>query len=467
MLDERHRFDPCWQFSITPLERTVFDPAALREDISMSLQRTAVNFLGWQRSKTSSRNTPNLYHLCIDPIVFASYPLAQKGEHETLPQLMTWAQNLREFCTAERINLRPTQGATARQFLRDPRFYPHPRRKVPRATNERIRKNLPGNVYATRLYGEAQHKQATYIDQARAHHYHAANERLPDADTLLAYGNFHGETPREWLTEPERINRFMNGFHGMVLGKLEWRFRSLPWRPPNLDSSEHSIMFFTSELDVLRSLGVKVTQIDTAWGSYDLDRGLNAYATWAIERLGSDPPLWLKTLLLSTYGSLATRARKYTVGYSKCKQSPGVEVREIRAGRSSFQALMRSTAKEAEPSVNNVLHRALIEAATRTESLMFANHLQQHGHRTLAIYADAVIVEKSDQPLPLMLPPWRIKTELHNVRFISSNAFVSDEMSKVPGGLSRRELRDASLAERQAQVRGRGAGYAKRFVVKT
>jgi hypothetical protein len=249
----------------------------------------------------------------------------------------------------------------------------------------------------------------------------------------------------------------------MVLGSLEWRQRSLPWRPEYLDK-DGPVTFFTSELPILESLGVQVTTIFAAWGSREQDHGLQAYADYALERLGADPPLWLKTLLLSTYGSLATRARKHTVGYAKATGK--TEARTVHAGRSSFQAQMRSTSRAGEPSVNNVLHRALIEAATRTESLMFANYLQQNGHRTLAVYADALIVEASDRELPVIPQPWRIKTRLHNLRFISSNAFVSDEMSKVPGGLSRRQQAQASVAEHSALIRSRGNGYAKRFVIR-
>jgi len=466
-LHERYRFDPQWQFRVTPLERTVFQPSA-RPGALMTQTGTLVNFFGWRMSADSSRNVPNLYHLCIDPITFSNFQLHRgtdvtvvtcnsEGE-DSLAQLMQWARDLRAFCMEQLIDLKSTQGATARQFLRDPRFYPEPRRKIPRATNERVRLNLPGNEYVLKVpeaaESSATYPECLYIDQGRAHHSHAAKAAFPNADTLNAYGNFHADSPPPWRSDPRRISDFILPFHGMILGELEYTGRSYHWRPSYLDTGR-PVVWYSTDTDILATLKVRCKCIYAAWGSTEQDLGLNAYAEWAIDRLGSNPPLWLKTLLLSTYGTLATRARQYSFGYAQ-SDSDKVHPETIRAGRSEFIAMMFTTKHDSEPSTNNVLHRGLIEAATRTESLVLANHLARHGWQTLAIYADALIVRAKADREPELYAPWTIKERLHNVQFISSNAFISDEMRKVPGGLDRRQRTALSRASFASNRRQRG-----------
>lgn len=427
LLDEKCSFDPAWQFGVTPLEREMFTPS-IKKGHSIKLKGLAVNFFGWQL-RTKGSHTANLYHLALDPFTFSSFPLAQ---HD-LEAFMEWGRELRAFCLEQEINLRPTQGATARQFLRDDRFYPEARRKVPRATNEKIRSQLVGNHYEVRAETNEEYT-GIYIDQTKAHHYHAAEVTFPDANSLFAYGCFHGSQDRatEWRTDPERIGSFLEGFTGLIYGKLQWEPRPLRWIPDYLQDTTKPVYWYTTDQPLLDSLGVTVTTLICAWGSKRPETGINRYAEWCQEELGAHPPMWKKTLLLSAYGGLATRSRPFKVGFAKSNRG---EVTEIPAGRHhTVTARVYTTSRALEPSTNNVLHRGLIEAATRVESLMFANYLQEHGHHVLCIYADAVMVEKSSKELPLIPDPWRTKRVLHHLRFISTNAFCSDEMTKIPGG---------------------------------
>jgi hypothetical protein len=435
-------FDSTWQFGVTPLQREVYSPSG-HPSQKILLQGLSVNFLGWALYKASNRNTPNLYHLAIDPITFANFPLVSKGEEHTLDVLLEWGQNLRAFCVKQSINLRPTQGGTARQFLRDKHFYPKPRRKVPRATNERVRERLPGNHYEVRADPKREY-DAIYIDQSKAHHYHALNTEFPDSQHICAHGAFHTNTDnanqdsQPYITSPTRVAAFLNGFRGLVHAEIHAPNRARRWIPPLLAKHRPVGYFFTNELDLLKSLDVTVVSVIAAWGCQETETGLNQYAEWSLDQLGDNPPQWQKTLLLSTYGTLATKSRKHSVGYAK---SAGGSEEILSVGRRTLPAKIHTATKENEPSTNNVLHRGLIEAATRSESLMFANYLQEHNQQVLCIYADAVIVtNQPDRPLPLIPQPWRVKTTLHNLRFISQNAFVSDEMTKIPGGQSKHSL---------------------------
>lgn len=429
----RWEFDPDWQFGVIPIQRELFMPK-IRAGHRVAMRATAVNFLGWREAKKGrNKTTRTHYHLCIDPITFSSYPLAQAGEEHKLDVLLAWGKQLREFCVSEGINLKPTQGGTARQFLKDDRYYPEPRRKVPRATNDHVREYLPGNYYEVRADPNYQY-HATYIDQTKAHHYHALNTPLPDANSLYGYGAFR-DLGKTWRApRRQRVESFLNGFHGLIFGNLYYTPKPFRWIPEYLNRLAQPQAWYTCELDLLRSLGVIPVDIIGAWGSYDVDHGIPAYAAASLDSLADNPPMWEKTLRLSTYGALATRPRAAEMGFAKATRGTP---RVIPAGKEKFTAQMLTPRRMGEPSTNNVLHRGLIEAATRTESLMFANYLQQHNHRVLCIYVDAVMVECNGRELPLVPDPWRVKTKLTNLQFISGNAFQSDEMTKIPGGQAR------------------------------
>lgn len=435
-MHEKWSFDPQWQFRITPILRDLYQPK-LPKGRGTKLHTMAVNFFGW--SDPNKKNTggrsgkkKNHYHLIIDPCTFSSYKLHDDGEYETLPQLLSWGLSIKEFCVIEGIRLKPTQGGTARQFLQDDRFYPEPRRKVPRATNDKVRGFLPGNFYEER--GRHLIYDGLYIDQSKAHHYHSLNCTFPHPDSLYAYGCFH-KMESDWRlrARPKRVKSFLDGFHGVIYGRLRYEQRPYRWVPEYLSPEriQHPVGWFTCERDMLWSLGVEIIDIIGAWGSREIDTGLNQFAEWSLKRLGNNPPAWMKTLLLSTYGSLACKPRAVEFGFAKAvKGNP----RKFRTNSGEFTATMLSPKTAGEPSTNNVLHRGIIEAATRTESLMFANYLQSKGVHVLCIYADAVIIEKPRGELPLIPDPWRIKTTLTNLRFLSSNAFQADEMTKIPGG---------------------------------
>lgn len=441
-----------FNFKVAPIEREIFTGKQNGRKMSMSL--ASVAWFGWKHEKTGRNNSVrNRYHLLIDPLTFSNNWL----EERTFAAYLKWAQDIRAFCIEQDWNLRPTQGSVARQALTDSRFYPDKRRKIPRATNDRIREHLPGNHYQLAVQASPSVEyEADYLDQTRCHHFHAIAAKLPDSNHLYGYGNFRNpERGRKWRKTPGRVASFLDGFTGLVYGHIYWpiskrtknRFvpKYLSAYGSDSQPANEPVYFYTEDMPLLESLGIRVTAIIAAWGSKKLDTGLGQYARFALTELEKSAPLWKKTLLLSPYGALATTARKQTVAYHRSTKGKA-RVLVSKSG-TRLAVSYHEASKVSEPSTNNVLHRALIEAGNRTETLMFANQLEREGYRVLCIYVDAVIIEASDE-LPQLWHPWRHDRHLTHLRFLSDSQFVSAELEKLPGltGSQRKSVGFGQLA---------------------
>lgn len=449
-IQDRYGSNPNFNFRVTPIEREIFTGKDTGRKLCLSL--TSVSYFGWSKEKCGRGNTlRNRYHLLIDPLTFSNDWLADRD----FPTYLKWMQDIRAFCLAQNWNLRPTQGGIARQALQDSRFYPDARRKVPLATNERVRPQLPGNHY--QLGSKAiisPEYEAVYLDQSRCHHNQAKTVGLPDANSLYGYGHYRNPeaTTKPYKRTPERIAQFLAGFMGMIYGTVWWpvnRRNETEFLPKCLkgysDSPNKPIYFYSEDLPLFESLGVRVTGIIAAWGSKRRDTGLPKYADWAIQELATNAPPWKKSLLLSPYGSLATTPQQQTTAYHQSKRGSKQTLR-TKYG-TELTVSFHKTSKVSEPSTNNVLHRALIEAGNRTDTLLYARYLESLGHNVLCIYVDALLVETKDGPLPVPAP-WRIDENLTGLRFLSPSRFTSDQMKRLPGTPSREYQRatDALLA---------------------
>jgi len=432
--------EPGWNFSVTPAERELYRPHLQGTGRRMCSNHLIVNWFGFGRVEDHKHRKAR-WHLMLDPVVFSDAPANDlpKGAHE----LLAWATEVKTFALEQTINVKPTQGATARQFLLSPHVYPKARRKVPRATNDKARPHIGINHYEVRALSSKRYN-ARYLDQRSAHHYHAEHENLPSSDYLYAYGSFREPGIILWKRDPARIKEFLGDFKGLICADITWqRRRNTPWIPHELArwKPDRPFWFFTNELDLLTSIGVEVTGIYAAWGGVHVDQGIKRYAKFAQALRIDDAPRWLKGLLLSAYGCLATRPRQQEIGYARTS-SDNHEIYRTSGSRALLVSLVTSRRKS-EPGVNNVIHRGMIEAATRVESLMYANYLHQHGIRTLAIYVDALIIEDNldgiddlGRPPPVSIPmfePWRDKQTLTELQFLASNAFTSLQMTKTPG----------------------------------
>lgn len=412
-----------WQWRVSTLEREFCRPNDVMRAVRIS---TVVHYFGWKHGT---------YHKIIDPIVMYGHSLntiwpdevtvVDDTQWRTLRKLLVWGITLRNFCADNDVDVRPTTGGIAAQFLTDKRFYPHPRRKMPTKINERAREELPGNHYYLNVMPDPSNNfTAHYLDQHRAHHYHARTTRLPDSDYSFAYGSFTDLSNVAYDSiEPQ--------FAGLYCLDLSAPKRQIPfdW----IDRRHLDRVFvYSNELQHVLDMGYKINGVRAAWGSVRHDEGLRRFACWSDQQLDSyTDAAWLKPLLLSAYGTLATRAREPQAVFRLAKRG---EPLMVRTGRRQLNGLLAKGTRKLEPGIVNVLHRGMIEAGCRSESIGLAQQLDWQGHRVLSIYADAVIVEADDDnPLPELPEPWRYKKALNHLQFVNQQAFISDGMTKLPG----------------------------------
>lgn len=416
-----------WQWRVSEHERAMNAPNKTFRAVRST---TAVHYFGWKHWQGGHM------HRIIDPVTIYGSRLDEIWPGEVtvvddpvwreLVKLLKWGVTLRDFCVENNINIRPTMGSIAAQFLTDPRFYSAKRRKVPMHTNGRARENLPGNHYYLNVRPDPSNDfQAYYIDQHRSHHYHARTVALPDSDHCFAFGRF-GDLGLSDLP-------IDGSFTGLYCLDLIPPDRQVPfdWMK-NVGKEIERAFVYSNELPHLLDMGYRVHTVRAAWGSCKRDTGLPKYARFAenqLDRYGDAP--WLKPLLLATYGVLATRPMNRQAVFRLAKRGTPVT---IRTGRRQLNGLFVESPKKLEPGVAHVIQRGMIEAACRSESVGLAQWLDFLGHTVLSIYADAVMVEvDDDKPMPTLPEPWRYKRTLNHLQFISHQAFQSDGMTKLPG----------------------------------
>lgn len=433
-----------WQYRVTPIKRQI-----MRSNGEMSPWRvaeTCVSFFGFQRA---NGHGVNLYHYPLDPNLFLRGPVAGLVDlHDVEPakrltNLLQWGQDVRTWCAHQDLKVTPTAGGLAGQLLKDSRWFPRDRRKVPGATNARVRPQLPGNFY--RLYCDPSDEQYTalYLDMKSSHHTIASTLTFPHPDHLTARGFFDvtdepGATVadgRPWLRAGTKaFEKVTQKGHGLVYGRLE-----VPafhgdghFPPPYMERpGERMVWAYTNELPLIRELGGRWQYLTAAWVSFQSDPGLNQYARYAITELQKateERKRWLKPTLLSTYGVLASQERHMEVGFRVAK---GGEFRQYPAGSSMLPARARVASRASESSVTNVMYRGMIEAEQRVRAIGLARYVHQHGHRVLAIYADSIFVE--GDRVPLLPAGWKVDGVLDGLVFSSATHFTSRQISKLPG----------------------------------
>ena len=422
------KYPKTWQRRASVHERDIIRHDGVR---IASRSTIAIHFFGFKGGNQ---------HKIIDPVVMYGHRLETIWPHESdrLVALLQWATTLRNFCHENGMDVRPTIGSLSAQFLTDARFYSQPRRKVPAKINERTREDATvGNHYVLNTYPTPKHEfTALYLDQHKAHHYHAATVPLPDSNYLFAHGYFK-------TLERIAFRKTWDDFCGLyclslTAPTLRPHTASIVRRSQWVRSLDRAFVY-SNELPHLYDLGYKVDGVYAAWGSHCRDIGLARYARWAQEQLdyyGNQK--WIKPLLLSTYGVLATRPKQNSSIFRLANRG---EIVSLCTGKHELTGKLVTQPRKLEPNIANVLHRGMIEAATRSESVGYSQYLASLGWSILAIYADAVIVRNDDeQGTPPLFDPWRCKTELNHLQFINQQAFVSGEMTKLPG--ISRELRD-------------------------
>lgn len=442
-LDEQLSDNPRWQFKLNPVKRELW--SANREKTIGAIHQTVCAFFGFQRANGKD---VNLYHYPLDPMIFTRQTIFElvPGNAPLEIRLMEWGKDVRDFLRQNEIGIRPTSGGVAGALLRDARFYPAIRRKVPRATNRAARPQLPGNYY--RLYAATvgERYNAYYLDMAAAHHRMAERIQFPDANGLVARGHFRadengGIPDKPWVRRGTAAFRRVMATHGLFYVKL-YLPPELPhvFAPPCMDYPRHwsrkgqtrTAFVYSNELDYIERCGGDVRYVIASWASTEAEQGLNAYAGWSLQQLDEASEArkrWMKVVLLASYGILAATPKQVEFGF---KRADSGEDAEYPLGRGRVKVKAKKLNGEREVPIANVIHRGMVEAETRLASLQLAKELHAEGHRILGIYADSVFVDAAS-PLPLLPAPWRVQEHLTGLEFLSATSFTSRQMTKLPG----------------------------------
>lgn len=458
--------DPNFNYRLTPIERysRPWNSTGKRMEQGKIVD-SVCNFVGW---KADAKHKPNRYHYPIDPLWFLTTSIDDLDESDAprLVKLYRWAKQVRDWTLKNDLQIKASAGGLAAQLLRDPRFYPEARRKVPRMINEVARFQLPGNYY--RFYGRIQTRyKATYIDMENAHHEMAKRIQFPNANDLYAFGDWSFEKRLE-RNKDATPRPFAEG-KAAIIGRsgLHYVRLSVPnlhgyvFAPPYMErEGKRNVYVYSNELELIESLGGKIECVYASFSSATHETGLNRYAKFAIENIKAyaDYKPWLKPVLHSTYGLLAARPTSFETGYLR---SGGGTRGEYHMGNVSLPAQITKRPAEIESRIANVIHRGMIEAEVRCSALRYAAELQASGHRVLAIYADAIFTEDRGRKLPSPPRPWRISKRVTNLRFHSAVHFTSPQLSRLPGVprtarqrfLDERELVAMLNAQREARFR--------------
>lgn len=406
-----------FQYRLTPVYRDA-QPGTKSHGRAM-LQDTITTLVGF----------PGKYHHPIDPHSFAGdhvQNILDRDLPETL-LLMEWAQHVRRFCQNNDLKIKSSSGGLAAQLLKDPRFYPSPRRKAPQLINEKVRERLPGNYYRLLKKG----RKATYIDMENAHHNLAQRIEFPCVNTLYAYGYFSSENPKPYAKRgSRRFNELIKRPGLFHIRMTVPRMRKDMFPPPYMERPGlKSCWVYSNELDMIKKLGGYIEIIHAAIVADEKDEGLSKYAEWAIKELKERPEQkpWLKPVLHAAYGILAARPRKLEVGWRRAKGEDDV----FPVGGQMIPVKVIRSKKAQESRIVNAIHRGMIEAEQRKQALALASYLQSEGGRILCIYADSLFV---DMPtMPLLPAPWKVKVDVHNLEFQNATHFTSDELVRLPG----------------------------------
>lgn len=446
-LHERYKDHPQWQYKLTPIHRKT-NPNPGKSKTRIVVKDVVVNFFGFSRKGKGKSK----YHYPLDPLLFVrmSAPEIRGRDEDTMTALYEWGKDVRKFAVDNQMKVSPTSGGMAAQLLRDPRFYPDDRRKVPAATNVRARVVLPGNFYRLKVETDRFYR-AVYLDQKSAHHNCAKDLEFPHADRLFAKGYFAGNGCNgcNGLWSHAGTQHFKKIIRQPGLFHLRLRvpyIREGVTVPPYMEKTgEHDAWVYSNELPMIAELGGKILGLYAAWTSTKTDKGLNRYAEWALEQIqDADEKTrpWLKPTLLAPYGILAAKPRRMEFAFYRAKSG---EDKLLPVGGAMLPVKSKKTAGEFEPGFANVIHRGMIEAETRKRTIELANQLNAAGVEVIAVYADSVFARRN-APLPLLPAGWSVKSDLDGLRFLNDVSFTSKQLVRLPG--VPREIQDKYLGSR-------------------
>jgi hypothetical protein len=435
-LDYHYCEHPHWRYTLARI---------VQEKGNLTLSRVKLTTFGFRACKTpderedcpicstGAAQRKGRLHQCWDPRSMSPTPIHKMIGSGSVGALLAWGMDVREWAQTQNLELRTALSGYGSQLLRDARFYPEPRRRVPRATNERIRPSLPGNlVRLVDINPGPSSYDVTSIDQRSAHHHIVQDIALPDANTLFARGYFNDpENGKMWAPRGTELYKRTIGQPGLIYAEMtsrltapgEFRLRIQDF------TGQRREYIWTNTIDFLESTGTRIGGIIAAWTSTATDSGLSLYGAWAqnqIETAPSERKRWLKPLLHSTYGLLAARPRPLQIGNSGWSNAG--KSSHFLLGPRTFLVTER-TVSNWQPVFVNVAQRGMIEAETQLRSLRMAQDLHDAGCRITHIHTDGLHVEGK---LPLLSNGWGVNG-LTNVMYLDQVSWIARERDCLPG----------------------------------
>lgn len=347
--------------------------------------------------------------------------------------LLELATDIRGWCQDEGIPLPSTLAGIANSLLRDPRFWPEARGRVPRATNENVRKYLPGVYGELRVPRLTDNRNAVSLDQRTAYHVAAQEIPTPDPTTLFARGYFNApDTSPIWAPLNTELYRRTMAQPGIVYVQVEVNYlRRYQVRPPAVkEAGRYRCALWTNEVALCEANGVTVKGIVAAWTATRPDHGLPLYGAYAqrqITEASEARKRWLKPTLHALYGLLATRPRRVKIGHLRGRAQLSTVAR---IGFGHEFPVKQADLGVIQPLTTNVAMLGVLQAEIRKRSFELARILMESGAEVLHIHADGIHV--SGDSLPLIPDGWRIETLTH-LQYLDPSSWISEEGDCLPG----------------------------------
>lgn len=382
-----------------------------------------VRYIGWKNRQHGAYQPK---HFPVDPYTFARDNSSEQYRRMSVDEMVAWAADMHSFIEEFDLLPAPSFYKLSAQFLRN-RFNEGHSHKL----NERLRFALPGNYYLynaspIQVYGEV-----LEVDQSNAHHHSAASLSFPLKSSVRQIEQVPWKDyVRKYLSVP--------GWNGVLhlLGEVPYlrteTYLPPPWNEPGLTQG----YVYTNELEYLLQCGMKPVHVLQGWIGDERDPLPTHYGKWAMQQIAAASPSrkrWLKPTLLATYGMLAARPFRQISIWAHTEN--GGPRGNFHVGKEQFMSLTYK--QNGEPPVPsryaNVIHRGMIEAETRLQTLKMAKQYAEQGFEVLALYADGIFVTrpKSGQ-MPLIAPPWRM-TPITNAHFPHKGQVICDQYEKLPG----------------------------------
>lgn len=348
------------------------------------------------------------------------------GTHQ---DLLRFAVDVRDWCKQENIPLRASLPSIAAALMRDKRFWPNPRGRVPRATNERIRRYLPGVYQERRAPLNETFPTAIALDQSRAYHRVAQQVPLPDTTNLYARGYFNDpdNAPELWAPADSELYKRTISQPGIVAVIASGRpVRKGEWRAPVCDGRERRVRYlWTNELDTASLHGLTIEGIVAAWTSDIPDDGIAAYGKWAESQIDSADAFrqqWLKPTLHALYGLLGSRPRDLYIGRRYGSGTP-----DIITVRGYAYPVNQTAVPASAPSTTNVAALGMLQAEIRQRTLELANH---YSDDVLHVHADGMHLRA--RQLHFLPEGWTAET-VTALEYLDDVSWISDERDVLPG----------------------------------